>query len=127
MNTALVNMRRKHTAWSINQNPSEIIVQRKGQKRENGKIVNVNETLEPQKMRIYVSGGSENVIVETIGERQIDRYYRLLASWDADIQAGTEVKDSFVFDGEKYEVKSVNNQSIHGQVVGKQVLIERVL
>lgn len=127
MNSALVNMRRKHTAWNINQNPSEIIVQRKGQKRENGKIVNVNETLEPQKMRLYVSGGSENVIVETIGEKQIDRYYRLLAHWDADIQAGTEVKDSFVLDGEKYEVKSVNNQSIHGQIVGKQVLIERVL
>lgn len=127
MNTALVNMRRKHTAWNIKQNPSEIIIQRKGQRRENGKIVIVNETLEPQKMRLYVSGGSESIIVETIGERQIDRYYRLLAHWDADIQAETEVKDCFEHNGERYEVKSVNPQSIHGQVVGKQVLIERVL
>ena len=78
-------------------------------------------------MRVYVSGGSENVIVETIGERQIDRYFRLLASWDADIQAGTEVKDSFVHNGEKYEVKSVNPQSVNGHTVGKQCLVERVL
>lgn len=127
MSTALVAMRRKHTAWNINQNPSSIVIERKGQKRENGKIVNVNETLEPQKMRVYVSGGSENVVVETIGERQIDRYYRLLAPWDADIQADTEVKDSFVHNGERYEVKSVNPQSIHGHAVGKQCLVERVL
>lgn len=127
MSTTLVAMRRKHTAWNINQNPSDIVIERKGQKREGGKIVNVNETLDLQKMRLYVSGGSENVIVETIGERQIDRYYRLLASWDADIQAGTEVEDSFVHNGERYEVKSVNEQAIHGYVVGKQVLIERVL
>jgi len=127
MSTPLVSMRRRHTAWNINQNPADIIIERKGQKRENGKIVNVNETLESQKMRIYVSGGSENVVVETIGERQFDRYYRLLASWDADIQADTEVKDSFVYNGERYEVKSVNEQSIHGHAVGKQCLIERVL
>lgn len=127
MSTPLVAMRRKHTAWNINQNPSDIVIERKGQKRENGKIVNVNETLEAQEMRVYVSGGSENVIVETIGERQIDRYFRLLAPWDADIQAGTEVKDSFVHNGEKYEVKSVNPQSIHGHAVGKQCLVERVL
>lgn len=124
---AIVKMRRKHTAWSINQNLSEVIIQRKGRKREGGKIVVVNEVLEPQKMRIYVSGGSENVVVETIGEKQIDRYYRLLALWDADIQAGTEVKDSFIHNGERYEVKSVNEQSIQGHVVGKQCLIERVI
>lgn len=127
MNAALVSMRRKHTQWNINQNASEIIIRRKGQKREGGKIVNVNAMLPLQRMRLYVSGGSENVIVETIGERQIDRYYRLLAEWDADIQAGTEVKDSFVCNGERYEVKAVNPQSVNGQIVGKQCLIERVL
>lgn len=127
MSSPLVNMRRKHTAWNINQNPSDIVIERKGKKRENGKIVNVNDVLEPQRMRVYASGGSENVIVETIGERQIDRSYRLLTSWDADIQAGTEVKDSFVHNGERYEVKLVTDRSINGHTVGKQVLIERVL
>ena len=127
MNTAMVSMRRKHTAWNINQNPSDITIHRKGKKREDGKIVNVDIVLPSQQMRLYVSGGSENVIVETIGEKQIDRYYRLLAPWDADIQAGTEVKDSFIHDDERYEIKAVNSQSIHGQVVGKQCLIERVL
>ena len=123
----IVEMRRRHTEWNISQNPSDIIIERKGQKREGGKIVNINETLDPQRMRVFVSGGSENVVVETIGERQIDRYYRLLASWDADIQAGTEVKDSLVHNGQRYEVKSVNLQSINGYAVGKQCLIERVL
>ena len=127
MNVALVNMRRKHTEWNISQNPSDIVIQRKGQKREAGKIVNVNTVLPFQRMRLYVSGGSENVIVETIGEKQTDRYYRLLAPWDADIQAGTEVKDTFEIDGEKYEVKAVHPQSTHGQIVGKQCQIERVL
>lgn len=127
MSTPLVSMRRKHTRWNIGQNPSIIFIERKGQKRENGKIVVVNEELESQLMRLYVAGGSENVIVETIGERQIDRYFRLLASWDADIQAGTEVKDSFVHNGERYEVKSVNPQSINGHAVGKQCLVERVI
>lgn len=123
----IVTMRRSHTAWNIMQNPSSIIIQRKGQIRENGKIVNINETLEPQIVRIYAVGGSENRMVETIGERQIDRYYRLLASWDADIQSSTELKDTFYHDGQKYEVKLVNDKSIHGCKVGKQVLIERVI
>lgn len=127
MKTALVNMRRNHTAWNIDQNPSDIVIQRKGQKRESGKIVNINEVLPFQKMRLYVSGGSENVIVETIGEKQVDRYYRLLAPWDADIQAGTDTKDTFEHNGVHYEVKAVNPQSIHGQIVGKQCSIERVL
>lgn len=109
------------------QNPSKIIINRKGKLRENGKIVEINEVLDPQTMRIYVSGGSENVIVDTVGEYQSDRYYRLLALYDADIAAHTEVKDSFVFNGERYEVKDVYNQSIHGEVVGKQCLIERVV
>ncbi|KYG90795.1 hypothetical protein A0U40_17865 [[Bacillus] sp. KCTC 13219] len=124
---AIVAMRRSHTAWNIKQNPSSIVIQRKGQKRENGKITNIDKTLEAQLMRLYAAGGSENVLVETQGERQIDRYYRLLASWDADIQASTEVKDTFYLDGQKYEVKLVSDKSIHGQKVGKQVLIERVI
>lgn len=123
----LVKMRRKHTAWNISQNPSKIVINRKGNIRENGKIVKVNKTLEPQTMRLYASGSSENTLVETIGERQIDRYYRLLAPWDADIQASTEIEDSFYIDGQKYEVKLVSDKSIHGQKVGKQALIERVI
>lgn len=125
--SGLVKMRRKHTAWNINQNPSTIIIERKGSKRANGKIEKIDETLKPQIMRLYASGSSENTIVETIGERQIDRYYRLLASWDADIQASTEVKDCFYIDGQKYEVKLVSDKSIHGQKVGKQALVERVI
>ena len=125
--SGFVKIRRKHTAWNIQQNPSTIIIERKGSKRANGKIEKIDVTLEPQTMRLYASGSSENTLVETIGERQIDRYYRLLAFWDADIQASTEVKDSFYIDGQKYEVKLVSDKSIHGQKVGKQALIERVI
>lgn len=125
--SGLVKIRRKHTAWNINQNPSTIVIERKGSKRFSGKIEKIDETLEPQTVRLYASGSSENTIVETVGERQIDRYYRLLASWNADIQASTEVKDTFYLNGEKYEVKLVSDKSIHGQTVGKQALIERVI
>lgn len=125
--SGLVKIRRKHTAWNINQNPSTIVIERKGSKRSSGKIEKIDETLEPQTVRLYASGSSENTLVETVGERQIDRYYRLLAPWDADIQASTEVKDTFYVDGEKYEVKLVSDKSIHGQKVGKQALIERVI
>lgn len=125
----LVKMRRKHTAWNINQNPSTIVINRKGKVRANGKIQNIDTSLEPQIMRLYAAGRSstERTLVETIGEHQIDRFYRILALWDADIQASTEVKDSFYLDGQKFEVKLVSDKSIHGQVVGKQVLVERVI
>lgn len=122
-----VKIRRSHTNWNISQNPTEVVIQRKGKLRENGKIVEVEEVLEPQTMRLYVSGGSGSVVIDTVGEYQSDRYYKLLASYDADIKAHTEVKDSFYLEGVKYEVKDVFPQSIHGEVVGKQCVIERVI
>ena len=123
----LVEMRRNHTNWAIQQNGFEIELHRVGETRKGGKIQKINETLPPQLFRIYVKGGSETQHIDTQGERQTDRYYRLLASWDADIQASTTVTDTLEWMGDKYIVKSVYHQSINGQVVGKQCELERVM
>lgn len=113
--------------WAISQNPTNIIIQRSGKLRMNGKITRIDKVLEPQTVRIYVKGGSENNVIETAGERTTDRYYGLLADYQADIMASTEISDIFYVDSVKYDVKSVFPQRINGQIVGYQCQIERVL
>lgn len=127
MITNLVEMRRHDTSWAINQNPTVIIIKRKGLIRANGKIIRGESELPPQTVRLYVKGGSENTVIETSGERTTDRYYGMLATHDADILSESEAKDYFYADGVKYEVKAVFPQKINGEVVGLQCQIERVV
>lgn len=124
---SLVEMRRKHTKWSIEQNPVEIMIHRTKKNRMGGYIKDVESEVGPFTVRIFVSKSSSPQTVTTLaGEKQVDRYFGLLADYQADIQAGTNVKDEFEANGMKFLVKAVYPQTINNQVVGYQCEIERV-
>ncbi|MEK5068102.1 hypothetical protein [Sporosarcina sp. FSL K6-1508] len=123
----LVEMRRQHTRWSIDQNPAEIIVKRTEKKKAEGHIAVVETDEGPFVVRVFVSSSNTSQKVTTLaGEKQVDRYFGLLADHEADIRAGTNVKDEFEAMGMKFLVKAIYPQTIHGQVTGYQGELERV-
>lgn len=123
----LVELRRKHTKWSIEQNPSDIIIKRTERKDMGGYFDEVESQVGPFVVRIYSAKSSSPQVVSTFaGEKQIDRYFGLLADHEADIMADTHTKDEFEVDGMNYVVKAVYPQTINGQVVGYQCELERV-
>lgn len=123
----IVEMRRKHTKWSIKQNPLEININRTERKDAGGYFDNVKSQVGPFVVRLYVTGGGSPQNITTLaGEKQVDRYFGLLADYEADIQAGTTVSDEFEADGMKFNVKAVYPQKISGKIVGYQCELERV-
>ncbi|GKV54242.1 hypothetical protein NCCP2222_01890 [Sporosarcina sp. NCCP-2222] len=124
----LVEMRRKHTKWNIEQNPSYITIKRTEKKKMDGHIGETESTAGPFVVRIFVSNSNTVQKVMTLaGEKQVDRYFGLLADYEADIRAGTTVKDEFEAMGMKFLVKAIYPQTIHGQIVGYQGELERVM
>ncbi len=124
---SIVDMRRKHTKWSIEQNPVEIMIHRTEKRKKEGYIEEVESDVGPFTVRIFVANSSSPQKVTTLaGEKQVDRYFGLLADHEADIQAGTDVKDEFEAMGMKFLVKSICPQTINSQNVGYQGELERV-
>jgi hypothetical protein len=82
----------------------------------------------PITVRIFIGGNAQSPQVDTgtIGTVQIDKAYSLLADELADIQAGTEVSDSFVHLGETFKVLQVMPQVVQGITVGYRADLERV-
>lgn len=125
---SIVEMRRKHTKWNIEQNPSEILIHRTEKRKGGGYIEEVESDVGPFVVRIFVSQSNTNQKVVTLaGEKQVDRYFGLLADYEADIQAGTDVKDEFEAMGMRFLVKAIYPQTIQGQIVGYQGELERVM
>lgn len=123
----LVELRRNHTKWSIEQNPTEITIHRTEKLKKEGYIEEIKSEVGPFVVRIFVSKSSSPQTVTTLaGEKQVDRYFGLLADYEADIQAGTTVKDEFEANGMKFLVRTIYPQTINGQVVGYQGELERV-
>lgn len=123
----LIEMRRKHTIWSIEQNPSTIMINRTENKKMKGYIEEAESDIGPFVVRIFNSGSSSPQVVTTLaGEKQTDTYFGILADFEADIQASSTVKDEFVVDGIRYLVKAIYPQKINGEIVGYQGELERV-
>ena len=123
----LVDIRRKHTTWAINQNPRAITITRTKKVRKQGAITQVTEQLDPIVARIYTKGGSPTLVREVQAERLSDRYYSMLVDYQADVQADVNTTDTFVLNGVEYKVTAVWEQTIHNEVVGYQCDVERVL
>lgn len=122
-----VEMRRKNTKWSIEQNPADITITRTEKKDMGGYFEDIEATLTPQTVRVFSEkSSSQQVVSGLIGEKQVDRHFGILADYEADIKAGTHVKDEFEADGMFFVIKSVYPQSINGEVVGYQGELERV-
>lgn len=120
-------MRRKHTKWNIDQNPSEIMIKRTERIDAGGYFDNVQSQVGPFIVRLFIDkSGSPQEVTTLTGQKQVDRYFGLLADYEADIQAGTNIKDELEIDNMKFNVKAVYPQRIQGEIVGYQCELERV-
>lgn len=124
---SLVDIRRKHTRWAINQNPRTIMIKRKKRIQKEGYFDEEIAEVGPFVVRIYTKGGSPVIQSEIQGERTTDRYYSMLADYKADIRADTHTTDTFELNGVTYEIVAVWPQTIHGEIVGYQCDVERVM
>lgn len=123
----LVEMRRKHTKWNIEQNPSAITIKRTEKREKDGYFDESETQLDPQTVRVFVTRANTNQTITTLaGQKQVDRYYGLLADHEADIKADIHTTDIFESDGMKFEVKAVYPQRIQGELTGYQCELERV-
>lgn len=119
-------MRRKHTKWSIDQNPVEIIVNRREKIKGPGYMDEVESVVGPFIVRVFANSGSPQEITTLAGQKEVDRHFGLLVDYQTDIRAGTLVTDEFSAFGMRFLVKAIYPQSIAGELVGYQGELERV-
>lgn len=123
----LVETMRRNTKWAIAQNPTEITVQRARITDVNGYEEKTEVTVPAQTVRLYISNGKSPYDMRDIqGRAKQDSYRAILADYEADLMATTDVTDTFYYEGERYVIKSILAQRIAGQVVGYQGEVERL-
>lgn len=119
--------RRKHIHWSIAQNPTEITIRRTRKTRSGGGFAEETITMEPMVVRLFQNRSQLPRQVSTLaGSKQIDTKYSLLADEAADIQVDSQTTDKFEAYGQKFEVVAVDPQIVNHEIVGYQVILERV-
>lgn len=72
-----------------------------------------------------VPGQSRQVIDTEAGQVQ-EASMLLLAPWDADVRAGSDVQDTFTANGRSYRVRQVTPRRWQGEVYGVQAALEEV-
>lgn len=124
----LVALRRQHTKWAIQQNPTTITIRRTEKIDMGGYFEEIESEHGPYTVRIFQRGSSIPQEVSTLaGTKQVDTAWGLLAAHEAEIKAGANVLDEFEVDGlGKFQVMAVYPQIIQGQVVGYQADLEKV-
>ena len=124
----LVALRRQHTKWAIQQNPTTITIHRTEKIDMGGYFEEVESEVGPLIVRIYQYGTWIPQEVSTLaGTKQVDRTMGMLADWQADIKAGPTVLDKFEVPGiGNFQVLEVYPQVVRGELVGYQVALEKV-
>lgn len=124
----LASLRQQHVAWVIQQNPIAVTVQRTQRTESSGAFTETTSTHGPYTVRIFQqAGGIPNEVSTLAGTKQVDKGWGLLADYQADLQAGPNVKDEFDVSGlGHFVVIAVYPQKVQGQVVGYQVDLEKV-
>lgn len=124
----IVTLRRQHTKWAIQQNPVKIIIQRTEKIEAGGGFEEKESEVGPFTVRIYQQGTLIPQEVSTLaGTKQVDRTWGMLMDHEADIKAGPNVLDEFEVAGiGKFQVLEVYPQVIKGELVGYQVVLEKV-
>lgn len=123
----VVTMRRENTLWSIRQNPSDILIRRTEKTEKEGHFEESTSTAGPFTVRLFKKGlGQQPKEISSLGGTgTTDSGWGLIADWQADIKAGTNVKDIFEVPGlGTFAVVSVIPQRIAGQVVAYQADLE---
>ncbi|WP_096201898.1 hypothetical protein [Bacillus sp. FJAT-45350] len=122
----MIEMRRKHVAFSISQNPAQIHVHME-EKVDAGGYFQTIESEFGLIARIYQSD-TPRVQLETkeIGQKQSATHYGLLADYQANLQSDKNVLYKFDWKGMHFQIRSVTPQLMMGEVVGYQCELERV-
>lgn len=119
--------RKEHIRWSINQNPTEITIQRTSKIRSGGGLSEQKTTVGPFTVRIFTSGSGQAVDTGTIGTKETSAAYSLLADDTADLQAGPNVTDCFQCILGSFQITAVYPQIVQGVVCGYQADLEKVI
>ncbi|MBY9081000.1 hypothetical protein KIH86_07590 [Paenibacillus sp. HN-1] len=123
-----LDLRRRHIAWNISQNPSTITIHRVEKRRKGGGYEQVENDLTPITVRLYLGAHRDKQVDSgTVGTVYNDTVYSLLADEFADIRAGTDVTDSFNWHEEKYIIGQIVPNLVMGVTVGYQAILERVM
>lgn len=124
----LVALRRQHTKWAIQQNPTTITIHRTEKIDMGGYFEEVESEVGPFDVRIYQYGTWTPREVSTLaGVKQVDRTWGMLMDYEADVKAGSTVLDEFEVPGlGKFQVLEVYPQVVKGELVGYQVTLEKV-
>jgi len=124
----LVTLRRQHTKWAIQQNPTTITIHRTEKIDMGGYFEEVESEVGPFVVRIYQYGTSVPQEVNTLaGTKQVDRTWGMLMDHEADVKAGPNVTDEFEVPGMgRFQVLAVYPQVVKSELVGYQVALEKV-
>ena len=124
----LVALRRQHTKWAIQQNPTTITIHRTEKIDMGGYFEEVESEVGPFVVRIYQYGTWVPQDVSTLaGTKQVDRTWGMLMDYEADVKAGSNVLDEFEVPGlGKFQVLDAYPQVVKGELVGYQVTLEKV-
>lgn len=124
----LVSFRRQHISWTIQQNPTKIIVQRTEKVDVGGYFDEVKSVHGPYTVRIFQQGMRIPQEISTLaGTKQVDKGWGMLADYQTNIKAGPDVQDEFDVPGlGHFCILAVYPQVVQGQVVGYQADLEKV-
>jgi len=124
----LVTLRRQHTKWAIQQNPTTIIIHRTEKIDIGGYFEEVESEVGPFVVRIYQYSTWIPQDVSTLaGTKQVNRTWGMLMDHEADVKAGPNVLDEFEVPGMgRFQVLEVYPQVVKDELVGYQVALEKV-
>ncbi len=123
----MIELRRQHILWSIQQNPTQITIHRTEKVDMGGYFDEATSTKGPFTVRIFAEGNRVPIDIATLaGTKQIDKGYGLLADNNADIKAGVNVLDEFDALGGHFIIKAVYPQYVQDELVGYQADLEKV-
>lgn len=126
--TFYVTLRRESALWSIRQNPTEILIKRIQKTEKDGCFEETITPAGPFTVRIFKKGSGQPRGTSNLGGTfTTDSGWGLIADWQTDIRAETNVRDTFEVPGlGSFIVMSVVPQRIAGQVVAYQADLELV-
>ena len=124
----LVALRRQHTKWAIQQNPTTITIHRIEKIDAGGYFEEIESEVGPFTVRIYQYGTWVPQEVSTLaGTKQVDRTWGMLMDHEADVKVGSNVLDEFEVPAlGKFQVLEVYPQVVKGELVGYQAVLEKV-
>ena len=123
-----VALRRQNILWAIQQNPGAITIQRTEKVDMGGYFDEVKSTKGPFTVRIFQKDYTFPKEASTLaGTKQIDGGWGLIADWDADIKASSNILDEFdVPDLGHFIIVAVYPQIVQGEIVGYWADLEKV-